>query len=201
MTAPRRRSSILTGMAPTHRMTLANLFLATFWCAVAAGCNRPERGAVVEQPLAAVEVAELRVDFKAMVERPEVARQIAIAEQVLPTDERRIFPKLGPTNVSYADRVDAVASRLFHEAEPKFKNMTARALINSIYTYKGYDEPKGVAGRLYQFGNLAIMEEIALRPRHDLELLRPASDEMIYNGPNGEALFLKEFVEELINNK
>jgi hypothetical protein len=187
-------------MALTRRITLANLFLTIFWCAVSAGCSRPESQTAAEQSLAAVEVAEPRVDFKAMVERPAVAREIALAEQERPTDKRRTLPKLGSINVSYSERVGALALRLLSEVEPEFKDMTARALIEAIYI-DDYGEPGGVAGSLYQLGNRAIMKELERRPRLELEQLKPASNSSIYTGPCGEELSVNQMLGELIEKK
>jgi hypothetical protein len=128
--------------------------------------------------------------------RPEYADAIKQAERTLPDDQWNNSPM--HMNLSRERREMSVATNILATIEPKFSQMSVTELVHTLKV-----EPRlsgedfgGVAGYVYEIGNIEIIKQIQSRPKDELRVLPSLADDKVevYEGSQGPGATLDELI-------
>jgi len=136
--------------------------------------------------------------------RPEYADDIKQAERTLPDDHWNTSPM--HMNLSREDREISVATNILATVEPKFSQMSVTELIHSlkISPRLTLEDFGGVAGYVYEDGNIDIIKQIQSRPKDEWRVLPSLADDKVevYDGTQGAGYTLAEVIHlEILHDK
>jgi hypothetical protein len=128
--------------------------------------------------------------------RPEYADAIKQAERTLPDDHWNTGPM--HMNLSREDREASVATNILATIEPKFSQMSVTELVHSLKVSARLtgEDFGGVAGYVYEIGNIDIIKQIQSRPKDELRVLPSLADDKVevYDGSQGAGYTLDEVI-------
>ncbi len=109
-------------------------------------------------------------------------------------------------NLSRERREMSVATNILATVEPKFGQMSVIELIRALKVVpllSGKDFG-GVAGYVYEIGNIEIIKQIQSRPKEEWRVLPSLADDKVevWDGPNGRGYTLAQMIHlEILHDK